>query len=200
MPTTEERPAMENPYFAAVAGGVTVGGDRYDYSDRNVGILRQRDELVDKYAWAIPNTEAIETIADFEPILEVGAGNGYWAWLLRQLDVDVLATDLNAPDEDAWSPVWKADARDVVTDYPDRTLLMVWPEYDETWPIEALGAYQSAGGDTCIYVGEGRGGCTATDRFHQMLHEEWALTETVAIPQYLGLHDRLEVWEVYDGA
>jgi len=73
----------------------------------------------------------------------------------------------------------------------DRTLLLIWPSYGETWATEALGAYQ---GDTCIYVGEGRGGCTADDRFHQMLHEEWSLAETVAIPQYLGLHDRLEVW------
>jgi hypothetical protein len=68
---------------------------------------------------------------------------------------------------------------------------MVWPSYDETWPTETLGAYE---GDTVIYVGEGRGGCTADDRFHQMLHDKWQLEETVAIPQYLGLNDRLEVW------
>lgn len=186
-----EQIVLENPYFDEVAGGVTVGGDRFDYSDRYIETLTQREELVKEYAWAIPNREAIETIARYGPILEVGAGNGYWAHLLSQADVDVIATDLNAPTDEEWYPVWKADARKVVTDYPDRTLLMVWPSYSDTWATEALGAYQ---GDTCIYVGEGRGGCTADDRFHQMLHEEWELTETVRLPQYSGIRDRLEVW------
>lgn len=183
--------ALENPYFEAVAGGVTVGGDRFAYSDRHLEILIQREELVQEYAWAIPNQEAIETIARYEPILEVGAGNGYWAWLLRQMDVTVVATDLNAPTDEEWSPVWKADAREVIHDYPERSLLMVWPSYNESWATETLGAYP---GDTCIYVGEGRSGCTADNRFHQMLHEEWELTETVRIPQYTGTRDRLEVW------
>jgi hypothetical protein len=182
---------LKNPYFETVAGGVTVGANRVDWSPDHVDLLRRREELVEKYAWGIPNEAAIKRIAEYEPILEVGAGSGYWAHLLRQLDVDVLATDLEAPVEPQWSPVWRADAQSVVPDYPDRTLLLVWPSYGETWAAEALGAYQ---GDTCIYVGEGRGGCTADDRFHQMLHEEWSLAETVAIPQYLCLHDRLEVW------
>jgi len=187
-----EEIVLDNPYFDEVAGGVTIGGDRSAYSDRHVETLTRREELVEEYAWAIPNHEAIETVARCDPILEVGAGNGYWAHLLRQIDVDVLATDLNASTDQEWSPVRKADARDVVPDYPDRTLLMVWPSYSESWATETLGAYQ---GDTCIYVGEGRGGCTADDRFHQMLHEEWGLTETVRIPQYTGIRDRLEVWE-----
>lgn len=182
---------IENPYFATVAGGVTVGGNRYDIGERHIDRLKHRDELIEEYAWAIPNQEAIETIATYDPVLEVGAGNGYWAYLLRQLQVDVLATDADAPLDPDWSPVWTASAQSVVPDYPDRTLLMVWPSYDEFWPTEALWAYQ---GETVIYVGEGRGGCTADDRFHQLLHDEWTLGETVAIPQYLGLNDRLEVW------
>jgi hypothetical protein len=182
---------IDNPYFATVAGGVTVGGNRYDTSQRHIDRLETRDELTEEYAWAIPNHEAIATIATHDPVLEVGAGNGYWAYLLRQVDGDVLATDADAPFDPEWSPVWSARAQSVVPDYPDRTLLMVWPSYDETWPSETLGAYQ---GDTVIYVGEGRGGCTADDRFHQLLHDEWQLEATVAIPQYLGLNDRLEVW------
>lgn len=189
---TENGFALENPYFDAVARGVTVGTDREpDLTDKVMRTFRRRVDLVDEYAWGIPNMAAIKTIIDYEPILEVGAGNGYWTYLLRQADADVIATDLNAPFDNEWSPVWAADAREVVVDYPDRTLLMVWPSNGQSWPTEALGAYD---GDVVVYVGEGRGGATADEGFHQMLHEEWEVEKAVAVPAYLGIRDRLEVW------
>jgi hypothetical protein len=38
---------------------------------------KTRADLVHKYAWAIPNEEAIATIAALSPIVELGAGTGY---------------------------------------------------------------------------------------------------------------------------
>lgn len=184
----------DNPYFAEVAGAVTVGANRTDSSGRAIETFRQREDLVEEYAWAIPNEAAIDTIVEWSPILEVMAGSGYWARLITDAGGDVLAIDIDAPVGEEWYPVWRADARDVVTDYPERTLLMIWPPYGESVATETLGRYRSAGGDCCIYVGEGRGGRTADDRFHTMLHEEWTLEETVDIPTFFGIHDRLEVW------
>ena len=43
-----------------------------------------RKPLIWAYAWAIPSDEAIHAIAELGPLLELGAGTGYWAWLLRQ--------------------------------------------------------------------------------------------------------------------
>jgi hypothetical protein len=57
------------------------------------GTLGERDELVHLYSWAIPNEDALRAIAAHGPILEVGAGNGYWAQLLTERGVDVLAFD-----------------------------------------------------------------------------------------------------------
>lgn len=181
---------LDNPYFDRVAGGVTIG-PRIQYSEKAADMLIARNDLVQEFAWAIPNAEAIATIVREEPILEVAAGNGYWAWLVRQAGGDILPTDAEAPFETEWTPVWKDRAQDVVTDYPDRTLLMVWPPLGSMMAVETLGRYE---GDTCIYVGESRGGATANDRFHEMLHEEWELGEVVEIPTYLGIRDRLEVW------
>ena len=45
------------------------------------------------YAFAAPNEAAMAALADLAPILEVGAGVGYWAHLLRERDVTVVATD-----------------------------------------------------------------------------------------------------------
>lgn len=182
---------LDNPYFAELAGSVTVGPNREGFRERHVRARRRRDDLVQEFAWGIPNQDAIRTIAAHGPILEVGAGAGYWAWLLRQADVDVIATDKDAPAEEPWTPVWAASAQDVVTDYPDRTLLMVWPTSTSNWPTAALGAYQ---GETLIYVGEGRNGCTAGEPFHRMLYDDWQLEKAVDIPTYFGFRDRLEVW------
>lgn len=192
---TAAEPVLENPYFEAVAGGVTVGPNRADWSDRAVDLLERREKLVETYAWAIPNHEAIETILANKPILEVGAGAGYWAWCVRQLDESAIAaTDIDPP-ADRWTHVLEWNAVDIVrwiNDHvPEASLLLIWPPDDGSMAADALEAYA---GDTLLYVGEGRGGCTADFRFHQLLFEEWRLEGVVEIPTYPTDRDRLEVW------
>jgi hypothetical protein len=45
------------------------------------------------YAFAAPNERALEALAALGPLIEVGCGLGYWAHLLRQRGVDIIATD-----------------------------------------------------------------------------------------------------------
>jgi hypothetical protein len=45
------------------------------------------------YAFAAPNGRALSALAALAPLIEVGAGVGYWAHLLRQSGVAVVATD-----------------------------------------------------------------------------------------------------------
>jgi len=185
---------FKNPYFEEVAGGVTVGANHASWSQKSVEILERRDELVEEYSWGIPTHEAIETIVEYGPIVEVGAGTGYWAWCIGQLGGVVVATDADPP-ESTYRHVAAYDARRrvhaMVAEELDAALLLVWPPYDDPMAADALEAYP---GETVIYVGEGRAGCTADDRFHRLLYQDWQLIETVDIPTYLGLHDRLEVW------
>ena len=44
---------------------------------------------------------ALALLAARAPLVEVGAGTGYWAAALRRRGVDVLAYDLNPPAADA---------------------------------------------------------------------------------------------------
>lgn len=188
--------SFENPYFDEVAGGVTVGANRASWNQEAVDLLERRLGLVDEYAFAIPNEAAVATIAEHAPILEVGAGDGYWARCVRDYLDDTeqyVATEPKPRAKHVWDiPIIKQDAVDAIEEFGDgRTLFICWPPYDDPMASDALDVYQ---GDTVIYIGEGRGGCTATDGFHKQLHNWWRLEETVAIPTYLGLHDRLEVW------
>ena len=57
----------------------------------------RRRELAALFAWAIPDAGALAVLARYAPLLECGAGAGYWAGLLRASGVDVDASDLTPP-------------------------------------------------------------------------------------------------------
>ena len=49
--------------------------------------------LIERYAWAVPDERALSICAAFGPLVEMGSGRGYWAHLLQQRGVDILAYD-----------------------------------------------------------------------------------------------------------
>ena len=151
---------------------------------------RLRLRLVRKYSWAIPNDTALKEIARHAPIIEIGAGNGYWAYCLAQKGINVIAYDLKVP-ENPWHSVQKGDALEA-SKHSDRTLFRCWPPYDEPMAADALRSYK---GKTVIYVGEGYGGCTADDEFHKLLKAEWKKIKVVKIPQWNGIYDCLTIYQ-----
>jgi hypothetical protein len=142
----------------------------------------------------------VELVKSFSPILEVGAGSGYWAHELQLAGAIVKATDPGAGSyrsfgywKKLWAEVERLDAVEAVSQYPDWTLLTVWPDLaPPTWPLEMLHEYA---GPTVLYVGEGHGGCTGSDEFHELLEEKFDLVSEINIPQFDGIHDRLFVYQ-----
>jgi len=160
-----------------------------------------REDYIHRYGFAIPCREAIEAIRKYSPILEVGAGTGYWAALL---DCDIIATDIGraSPElikQKKWFkpgshfPVKKMSAEKAMKKWPDRNLFFCWPSYDEPWPTEALKNLKF--GKYVIYIGESEGGCTADDAFHQELRDKFEEVEDIPIPQWRGMHDNLWVYK-----
>lgn len=150
------------------------------------------------YAWAIPTEEALLALAKLGPLLEVGAGTGYWAHLLRQGGVDIKAYD-TAPGNNSWSTgLWTevlTGGTDVASTYPDRTLFLCWPPYDTHMAFNAAQAHLAAGGRMIAYIGEGRGGCTGDDDFHRLLEKRYTQIGRVFLPQWFGIHDALYLYE-----
>lgn len=158
-----------------------------------------RSRLVTKYSWAIPSDDAIRVLAKHSPIVEVGAGAGYWAKLTAEAGGNVRAFDSSpawlgrngyVDPESRWFPVQRAQAN-VTARFPHRTLFLCWPPYNTGMAEEALRAYR---GNTVVYVGESVGGCTATDAFHEQLDESFNEVDRVDIPRWFGIHDRMTVW------
>lgn len=123
-------------------------------------VLSIRRALAEKYSYAIPNDEALEAIATFSPLIELGAGTGYWSWLLKQRGVDIIAYDIDPPEQQGsanrfhpmnpcWTEVWRGDEL-VLQDHPGRSLFLCWPPGQDPMASNALKSYQ---GDTFLYIG-----------------------------------------------
>jgi len=174
-----------------------------------------RRKAVKHYAWAVPSEEAIRRIVECGPVVEIGAGSGYWASLVAQLGGDIVAFDQHDPEsnpdypfEQGWFPVQKGGP-EKAAEHSDRALFLCWPPYNAPFAAECLKAYT---GNTLIFVGEGWGGCTADDEFFNILGEgygswddegneikpdlgdDWEEVETVTIPRWDGINDYMTIY------
>jgi hypothetical protein len=199
----------ENPYLElahVLAGGPRLAWAAAPGGLRNVlDLPTRRKELAAIFAWAIPDEAALAVLAQAGPLLECGAGTGYWAALLAGQGADVLASDISPPGaanpfhagHRPWTDVLPADAVTAVRAHPERTLFLCWPPFDDDGAsYAALRAYR---GDVLLYAGDGPGpggsaGATGTVRFHRELALNWTPTRQSALPNWPGLCDRLVVY------
>lgn len=150
--------------------------------------------------WAVPSVEAIGAIASIAEggVLEIGAGLGLWSRLLRDADVDVVATDdFSTHQSDlarsTWTPVEPLGARQAVERYRLDVLLVCWPPRKGTMASDALDAFQ---GSHVVYVGEvGKDRVTGEDAFFGRIERDWRLRQQVQIPCWPGFSDALYVYE-----
>jgi len=164
-------------------------------------IPTRRRELADRFAWAIPSASALDTIARHGPLVEGGAGRGYWAALLRGRGADIAAFDPTAPGPSSafhreaggtWTDVVPATTIEAVRRHRDRTLFLCWPPHDDD--AASFGALRAYRGAVLVYVGEGRDGASGTLRFHRELALNWSATEIVGVSRWPGIADRLVVY------
>lgn len=163
------------------------------------GETAARNYAVVTWACAVPNDLAIETLVRHSPIVEIGAGTGYWARLAAEAGADVVAYDLHRPcwagngakGVGAYFDV-RRGGQNAVRQHQERTLFLCWPPYRSGMAMACLKDYE---GGTVIYVGEGDGGCTGDDRFHEALERNWECIRMVDIPQWFGMHDQMYVYK-----
>ena len=163
-----------------------------------------RWEMIPRYSFAIPNDRAIAALAALSPLVEIGAGRGYWAYLLQQAGADVLPFD-TYPKRYADSGWWRPGCGEPWTKvlrggperagrYPERTLFLCWPPHGDGMASRALRAYRRAGGQRVAYVGEGDGGCTGDEAFHRALERDWQEARLVRLPHWSGINDWLWIY------
>jgi hypothetical protein len=92
--------------------------------------------LAQRYSYVYPDERVLDMLSELGPLVEIGAGTGYWAGKLRARGVDIVAFDTAPPDLDkynryhgrtpTWSAVFVGD-HTLLSAYPDRALFLCWP-------------------------------------------------------------------------
>ncbi|QKW15322.1 hypothetical protein [Verrucosispora sp. NA02020] len=218
--------AIINPYWDALRSQVDTTGSLWDTpsvggirsyrqaggdldADRWAREAPKRYDFVNQYAWTITDPDTVSFIAEHSHgrLVDPMAGTGYWAWILTQAGVDVVAYDLNPPVVDSERNHWhrnvaahvtigEADAKDSVWWHPSRTLLLSWPPYGfDACPI--LDAYK---GSRVIYIGEEWGGCCGDDGLFQAFERDWVKVAERVPVQWDGMHDVVHVYDRREAA
>lgn len=146
------------------------------------------------YAYALPSPETLQWVAEAtagRPLIELGAGRGYWAAQLARQDLVVEAYDVDPPSatqnpsfpaargqQDAWYKVGNLeDFALQKANLGEKVLFLCWPPgWGNKMASECLIDFENSGGTEVIFVGEPQGGKTGDDQFFELLATRWKLT------------------------
>ena len=132
--------------------------------------------------FGVPNEAALCAAAECAPLVECGAGTGYWSALLQRRGVDVVAYDARPPTSAFDNGFFHATYTEVLAGAGEelfaadpslaatRALLIVWPNNPDArdnphlaasaellqplWDASCLASYLQHGGKAVVYVGE----------------------------------------------
>jgi hypothetical protein len=168
---------------------------------RLLDLEERRRELASLFSWAIPTDAALDVLARHAPLVECGAGMGYWLALLRALGVDAIGYDRSRPGKgnayhrrarSPWTGIARLKSIEAARRHPERSLVLCWPPYgDDIASYRVLRAYR---GSTVIHIGERDEGATGSVRFHRELALNWTLAEELELPHWPRLQDRVMVY------
>lgn len=162
-------------------------------------VLRQR------YAYSALSPVTLNMLVALSPLVELGAGNGYIAWLLRQHGADVVALDAFPVEEGrnwffytklglptrsgkSWTTVDKGDARTLMR-FIGRTLLLCWPPRNSM----AFDSLRYFDGPNLVLILDRT--CCASKAFFLELKRNWILVHSVETGSWSECH--VETLEIY---
>ena len=165
-------------------------------------IYKVKDNYNAIYGYAVPTEEAIDHITEFvgeDEVIEVGAGKGLWAKLLKCKGVDIIATDDFSTHQDVlhaetFTDIEDLSAKQAVRKYGSHNvLMMVWPAPGHLSSM-ASDALKSFTGNKIVYVGElSPEGCTGDVECNTELTygTEWTKVAEIDIPRFRGAFDNV---------
>jgi hypothetical protein len=203
-----DRPGA-NPYAQLVLGlraAVPVA-----LQARVLSVLRPL--LVTTFAYGVPSDPALDVLAAFGELLEIGAGGGYWARCLQLRGARVIAFDRLAPAQQRRKaghlvqhhPVFIGGPAEALTAVPDAaTLLLVWPpgignraQADAGAParFSSMGvqALERFTGPDLVFVGD-HTASFGSPAFFARLEHQFTLTRTLPLPNLGRWHDAVHLY------
>lgn len=166
--------------------------------DMSMEEYHTKDKLRKLGMFAVVDQYWTKQLADWigsRKCLEIMSG---WGWLAKALSE--YGTNIVATDDHSWHdyyniervhPVEKLDARVAATEYTDcEVLLCSWPYMDDDFAMacKAWGPERPI-----VYIGEGYGGCTASDAFFEGFKELEPQPVEIGILAWSGIHDHVQI-------
>jgi hypothetical protein len=170
----------------------------------NWGMNRDRGKFVRLYSWSIPCKEAVDAIIKYAqgPVYDPMAGSGFWAKILNDHGVNVIASDLHTSSKHndyehkgRHGKVRRANAYQVAGQTMHRrggSLILSWPPYGSPVGYNIIKLVPV--GTVVFYFGESWGGCTGDDAMFQYFNQNFKELEEVKLPQFDGIRDSLAIW------
>lgn len=160
----------------------------------------------EKFSYSVLSPEMLGIIRQYSPLVEIGAGNGYNTWLLRQMGASVEAIEAYPVEEGknwffdtgacglptrngtSWTQVTKGDTSDLEK-FTDHTLLIIWP------PINSMGsdALKHYHGSHIILIANKKN--CANQHFYKSLNTDWHLVHSTQTNHWGNF--QVEWFEVY---
>lgn len=155
----------------------------------------KRHEFVNRYSWAIPTREAVKEVAQFidAPVLSVGAGRGLWEYLLSLETTQPIKAIDKEPPKETYYPVEAIPIKNFNDKYP--ILFTSWAPFSGGMASVAVLKQKPK---RIIYIGEEPGGCVAEDHFFVLTDVYYTITKEISIPQWMGIHDRIVIFDRND--
>ena len=154
--------------------------------------------LAQHYAYVFPSDSALTMLAGLGPLVEIGAGTGYWAYRLRSFGVDIVAFDQAPLDGERtnryhprtrpWTRVEQGD-QTVLPGHADRALFLCWPPLFSSLG-DCLTYYR---GDTLAYIGDGGYRTARLDNLEEAFTKV-ATAPVRALDPYPGVRPQLTIW------
>ncbi|KAF2842614.1 hypothetical protein M501DRAFT_993343 [Patellaria atrata CBS 101060] len=174
------------------------------------------------FGCSIPTHDALSLISQIaipskgkvarRTVLDVGCGNGYWTYLLRNApyNVDVTAIDNG---QSLWRTIWindivLADGAQYITKKRMTSsslvpiLLLVYPVATTDFTPSVINAYTSRGGDTIVVAGtqnDNRYTAFQDTTIHEWLQQEhgregWRCVAQIPLPSFAGKDEGLFIF------
>jgi hypothetical protein len=155
-------------------------------------------EVAQRYSYVFPDPDLTSALCKLGPLVEIGAGTGYWAAKLRASGADIVAFDQAPPDSDTpnryhpqtrtWTTVLHGD-HTVLAAHSDRALFLCWPPLFSSLG-DCLSFYT---GNTVACIGDG-GHRTARLRRLDDLFELVGVHPARAVDPLPGPPATLSIW------
>lgn len=152
-----------------------------------------REQHIKFLGFPIITKEVIFELASFlgeMKVADLGCGTGYISAALKARGVNIDAYDdysstysVGTMNNVQYCKVENVDYFNIDLDHYN-AILMSWPDYDSDNAYKIASKMKS--GQILIYQGEGKGGCTADDKFFDLILDETQFVELIDMYYVLG--------------